>query len=157
MSDFDGVDFFKEVGTASEKTVVPKGVHEASILRVEDHTTAAGDKAQKVVFEMEGGQYFDQTEYFNLWHSKENVKRIANEQFSSLVLAVGMDALPNKKEELIGKKLRVVVGKKDEPQPDGSVKEYTNIKGYLASTKAGVSSASSGGSSAVGSKPSLSS
>ncbi len=151
MSDFDGVDFFKDVGTASEKTAAPKGVHEACILKVEDHTTQNGDKALKVIFEIAGGKYYDQTEYYNLWHSSENAKRVSNEIFSSLCLAVGFDAFPNKKEELVGKLLRVAIGVKDVDQPDGSVKQYTNVKGYMASANTG----SSGSGSAVGAKPSL--
>ena len=154
MSDFSGVDFFNDAETASEKTVAPKGVHEAKINSVENHTTQAGDKALKVIFELAGGQYYDQTEYYNLWHSREEAKQVSNKIFSQLILATGLDDYPDKKEELVGKLLRVVIGTRKVDQPDGSVKEYTNVKGYLASENANVGSGQAV-SPAVGVKPSL--
>ncbi len=155
MSDFQGIDFFKDLPTASEKTVAPKGVHEACVMEVEEVTTNSGDKAYKFTFELAGGDYFNESHYFNLFHPKEVVADIARKSLNQLAMAVGMDSWPEKKEAFVGKLCRAVIGKNEVKQPDGSMKTFTDIKGFLASEKSNVGSPASGGGSAVGSKPSL--
>ena len=154
MSDFEGVDFFKDVPLSTGKTVVEPGVYDSCILQIEEVQTMSGDKAMTVLFELGDKSNFDHKEYYNLWHSNPDAKRISNEIFAQLVKAVGLDGLPNKKEEFIGKTLRLVVDhdKRDE-------KIFTKIKGYLSSNDSDSANSNAnqteGSSSAVGAKPTL--
>jgi len=154
MSDFDGVDFFKDIKLGSDKTVVKPGVYESCVIKIEEVQTQSGDKAMTVLFELGDKSNFDHKEYYNLWHSNADAKRISNEIFTQLVKAVGFDGLPDKKEAFVGKKLRLVI---DHDNRDGKI--FTKIKGYLPLTDSDSANSNTGqnlgAGSAVGAKPSL--
>jgi hypothetical protein len=110
MSDFSDVDFFENAlestGSAGPEHA-PTGEYEAKIVAAEKYKSEKGNWTQKMTFQVDGGNYRDHTEWYNLWHPGEDTKRIAAENFSRLALVCGLKKLPENGADFVGQTLRV--------------------------------------------------
>jgi hypothetical protein len=156
MSDFAGVDFFKEAQLSTGKVAVPPGIYVATIMTFEKNKSRNNDDKLDITFDL-GKEYFQHTESFNLWHStSEQAKKISEEQLSRLAKAVGFEnSWPDSFADFVGKQLRVVV-KQSPGSGQYADKMYTNIVGYMPlEDESSTSNTPDSGGSAVGGKPRL--
>jgi hypothetical protein len=97
---------------------LPAGWYSAKITSAEDVTTAAGDAAVKVSFVVENGRTVNS--WYNLGHSTERVREIAEDQVKSMGRAVGLARVADTSDvEGHSLEIRLV--------PDG---EFNAVKGY---------------------------
>ena len=123
MSDFDGVDFFdnlEETKTAGPE-VAPTGEYNAKIIATEKYKSKSGNWTLKVTFQVDGGKYRDQSEWYNLWATNEDNKRISGEIFNRLTLAAGFKKYPASHNDYIGKTVKLSLLQFED--------EWTNDKG----------------------------
>ena len=88
----------------------------------------------KVTFQIDGGKYKDHNEWYNLWATNEDNKRISTELFTRLTKACGLKKYPENHSDFVGKNLTLdMYQKEDSFQGDnGEVKMMkTKIKNYL--------------------------
>jgi len=135
MSDFGDVEF---VDNLSEMpTGVPladEGEHNAKIIATDKYKSQAGNWTLKVTFQIDGGKYKDHNEWYNLWATNEDNKRISTELFTRLTKACGLKKYPENHRDFVGKNLTLdMYQKEDSFQGDnGEVKMMkTKIKNYL--------------------------
>ena len=135
MSDFGDVEF---VDNLSEMpTGVPladEGEHNAKIIATDKYKSQAGNWTLKVTFQIDGGKYKDHNEWYNLWATNEDNKRISTELFTRLTKACGLKKYPENHSDFVGKNLKLdMYQKEDSFQGDnGEVKMMkTKIKNYL--------------------------
>ena len=135
MSDFGDVEF---VDNLSEMpTGVPlaeDGEHNAKIIATDKYKSQAGNWTLKVTFQIDGGKYKDHNEWYNLWATNEENKRISTELFTRLTKACGLKKYPENHSDFVGKNLKLdMYQKEDSFQGDnGEVKMMkTKIKNYL--------------------------
>ena len=135
MSDFGDVEF---VDNLSEMpTGVPladEGEHNAKIIATDKYKSQAGNWTLKVTFQIDGGKYKDHNEWYNLWATNEDNKRISTELFTRLTKACGLKKYPENHSDFVGKNLTLdMYQKEDSFQGDnGEVKMMkTKIKNYL--------------------------
>ena len=110
MNDFDGMDFFEDGDqimseSAAGTLTAPSGDYEAVIVEAENTTSKAGNKMSVITFQIDGGNYRDHREYFNLWHPKDEVQEIARRNLSILCKKLGLKAYPNNIEDLSAKSI----------------------------------------------------
>ena len=63
MSDFAGVDFFKEAQLSTGKVAVPPGIYVATIMTFEKNKSRNNDDKLDITFDL-GKEYFQHTESF---------------------------------------------------------------------------------------------
>tara|TARA_R100000541_G_scaffold12236_1_gene20592 strand:+ start:51 stop:512 length:462 start_codon:yes stop_codon:yes gene_type:complete len=110
MSDFSDVEFVEnalEMTGSAGPEHAPTGEYEAKIVAAEKYKSDAGNWTQKMTFQIDGGNYRDHLEWYNLWHPGEDTKRIAAEKFSKLALVCGLKELPKNGADFVGLTLRV--------------------------------------------------
>ena len=116
MNDIDGMDFFEDGDqimseSAAGTLTAPSGDYEAVIVEAENTTSKAGNKMSVITFQVDGGNYRDHREYFNLWHPKDEVQEIARRNLSILCKKLGLKSYPNNIEDLKGSILKVTLEK----------------------------------------------
>ena len=138
MSDFSDVDFFDNLEEQSTGTpVAPEGEYNAKIIATDKYKSAAGNWTLKVTFQIAGGKYRDHNEWYNLWATNEDNKRISTEIFTRLTKAVGYKKYPENHSDFVGKGLRLSLSNVDDTFTNAEGKEIstkkTKIKLYLQS------------------------
>ena len=138
MSDFSDVEFFDNLEEQSTGTpVAPEGEYNAKIIDTNKYKSAAGNWTLKVTFQIAGGKYRDHNEWYNLWATNEDNKRISTEIFTRLTKAVGYKKYPENHSEFVGKGLRLSLSNVDDTFTNAEGKEIstkkTKIKLYLQS------------------------
>ncbi|MGB1651538.1 MAG: hypothetical protein ACPHEP_10945 [Acidimicrobiales bacterium] len=97
---------------------LPAGWYSAKITSAEDVTTQAGDAAVKISFLVENGRTVNS--WYNLGHSTERVREIAEDQVKAMGRAVGLARVADTSDvEGHSLEIRLV--------PDG---EFNAVKGY---------------------------
>ena len=135
MSDFGDVEFVDNLSEVP--TGVPladEGEHNAKIIATDKYKSQAGNWTLKVTFQIDGGKYKDHNEWYNLWATNEDNKRISTELFTRLTKACGLKKYPENHSDFVGKNLTLdMYQKEDSFQGDnGEVKMMkTKIKNYL--------------------------
>jgi hypothetical protein len=115
MSDFSDVEFFDNLEEQSTGTpVAPEGEYNAKIIATDKYKSAAGNWTLKVTFQIAGGKYRDHNEWYNLWATNEDNKRISTEIFTRLTKAVGYKKYPENHSDFVGKGLRLSLGNVDD-------------------------------------------
>ena len=86
MSDFGDVEFFDNLEELSSNStpLAPDGEHNAQIIATDKYKSNAGNWTLKVTFQLDGGKYKDHNEWYNLWATNEDNKRISTEIFTRL-------------------------------------------------------------------------
>ena len=138
MSDFSDVEFFDNLEEQSTGTpVAPEGEYNAKIIATDKYKSAAGNWTLKVTFQIAGGKYRDHNEWYNLWATNEDNKRISTEIFTRLTKAVGYKKYPENHSDFVGKDLRLSLSNVDDTFTNAEGKEIstkkTKIKLYLQS------------------------
>ena len=138
MSDFSDVEFFDNLEEQSTGTpVAPEGEYNAKIIATDKYKSAAGNWTLKVTFQIAGGKYRDHNEWYNLWATNEDNKRISTEIFTRLAKAVGYKKYPENHSDFEGKGLRLSLSNVDDTFTNAEGKEIstkkTKIKLYLQS------------------------
>lgn len=138
MSDFSDVEFFDNLEEQSTGTpVAPEGEYNAKIIATDKYKSAAGNWTLKVTFQIAGGKYRDHNEWYNLWATNEDNKRISTEIFTRLTKAVGYKKYPENHSDFVGKNLRLSLSNVDDTFTNAEGKEIstkkTKIKLYLQS------------------------
>ena len=138
MSDFSDVEFFDNLEEQSTGTpVAPEGEYNAKIIDTNKYISAAGNWTLKVTFQIAGGKYRDHNEWYNLWATNEDNKRISTEIFTRLTKAVGYKKYPENHSDFVGKGLRLSLSNVDDTFTNAEGKEIstkkTKIKLYLQS------------------------
>ena len=138
MSDFSDVEFFDNLEEQSTGTpVAPEGEYNAKIIDTNKYKSAAGNWTLKVTFQIAGGKYRDHNEWYNLWATNEDNKRISTEIFTRLTKAVGYKKYPENHSDFVGKDLRLSLSNVDDTFTNAEGKEIstkkTKIKLYLQS------------------------
>ena len=138
MSDFSDVEFFDNLEEQSTGTpVAPEGEYNAKIIATDKYKSAAGNWTLKVTFQIAGGKYRDHNEWYNLWATNEDNKRISTEIFTRLTKAVGYKKYPENHSDFVGKGLRLSLSNVDDTFTNAEGKEIstkkTKIKLYLQS------------------------
>ena len=138
MSDFSDVEFFDNLEEQSTGTpVAPEGEYNAKIIATDKYKSAAGNWTLKVTFQIAGGKYRDHNEWYNLWATTEDNKRISTEIFTRLTKAVGYKKYPENHSDFVGKGLRLSLSNVDDTFTNAEGKEIstkkTKIKLYLQS------------------------
>ena len=138
MSDFSDVEFFDNLEEQSTGTpVAPDGEYNAKIIATDKYKSAAGNWTLKVTFQIAGGKYRDHNEWYNLWATNEDNKRISTEIFTRLTKAVGYKKYPENHSDFVGKGLRLSLSNVDDTFTNAEGKEIstkkTKIKLYLQS------------------------
>ena len=138
MSDFSDVEFFDNLEEQSTGTpVAPEGEYNAKIIATDKYKSAAGNWTLKVTFQIAGGKYRDHNEWYNLWATNEDNKRISTEIFTRLTKAVGYKKYPENHSDFVGKGLRLSLSNVDDTFTNSEGKEIstkkTKIKLYLQS------------------------
>jgi|TARA_B100000424_G_C22810944_1_gene434317 hypothetical protein len=138
MSDFSDVEFFDNLEEQSTGTpVAPEGEYNAKIIDTNKYKSAAGNWTLKVTFQIAGGKYRDHNEWYNLWATNEDNKRISTEIFTRLTKAVGYKKYPENHSDFVGKGLRLSLSNVDDTFTNNEGKEIstkkTKIKLYLQS------------------------
>ena len=130
MSDFADVDFFENAEKMESKgpEVAPTGEYEAKIIAAEKYKSKSGNWTQKVTFQIDGGKYRDHNEWYNLWSTNEDSKRIASEIFSRLAIVCGFKKLPDYAKDLIGKQLRLGIRQYEDVWTNEDKEEVTSLK-----------------------------
>ena len=138
MSDFSDVEFFDNLEEQSTGTpVAPEGEYNAKIIDTNKYKSAVGNWTLKVTFQIAGGKYRDHNEWYNLWATNEDNKRISTEIFTRLTKAVGYKKYPENHSDFVGKGLRLSLSNVDDTFTNAEGKEIstkkTKIKLYLQS------------------------
>ena len=138
MSDFSDVEFFDNLEEQSTGTpVAPEGEYNAKIIDTNKYKSAAGNWTLKVTFQIAGGKYRDHNEWYNLWATNEDNKRIRTEIFTRLTKAGGYKKYPENHSDFVGKGLRLSLSNVDDTFTNAEGKEIstkkTKIKLYLQS------------------------
>ena len=138
MSDFSDVEFFDNLEEQSTGTpVAAEGEYNAKIIDTNKYKSAAGNWTLKVTFQIAGGKYRDHNEWYNLWATNEDNKRISTEIFTRLTKAVGYKKYPENHSDFVGKGLRLSLSNVDDTFTNAEGKEIstkkTKIKLYLQS------------------------
>ena len=138
MSDFSDVEFFDNLEEQSTGTpVAPEGEYNAKIIDTNKYKSAAGNWTLRVTFQIAGGKYRDHNEWYNLWATNEDNKRISTEIFTRLTKAVGYKKYPENHSDFVGKGLRLSLSNVDDTFTNAEGKEIstkkTKIKLYLQS------------------------
>ena len=130
MSDFADVDFFENAEKMESKgpEVAPTGEYEAKIIAAEKYKSKSGNWTQKVTFQIDGGKYRDHNEWYNLWSTNEDSKRIASEIFSRLAIVCGFKKLPDYAKDLIGKQVRLGIRQYEDVWTNEDKEEVTSLK-----------------------------
>ena len=98
MVDLNSIELLDEAPAANYDPL-PNGWYGAEIIESDDPTSAAGNRYLSFTFQVNddggAGQYIGRRVWanFNLFHSKENVTLIAQEQYSNLVRALKLTAV----------------------------------------------------------------
>ena len=130
MSDFDGVEFFDEMEQMKSKgpEVAPTGEYSAKVIAAEKYKSKSGNWTQKMTFQIDGGKYRDQNEWYNLWSPSEEGKRVSNEIFTHLTKAVGFKKYPDSGTAFIGKKLTLMLTPNEDRWVDNDGNTRTSAK-----------------------------
>ena len=129
MSDFSDVEFFDNLEEQSTGTpVAPEGEYNAKIIATDKYKSAAGNWTLKVTFQIAGGKYRDHNEWYNLWATNEDNKRISTEIFTRLTKAVGYKKYPENHSDFVGKDLRLSLSNVDDTFTNNEGKEITAMK-----------------------------
>lgn len=133
MSDFDSVQWLESQSrpVVERKAIAPVGVNKAKITSAEKYKSQKGNWTVRVVFEMNGGDNREHIEYYNLWATNEDAKRISNEHFTALAIACGYKSFPNEASELQGKTLELGIYHKDETWHNQDGEEITSTKTFI--------------------------
>tara|TARA_R100000935_G_scaffold9410_2_gene19232 strand:+ start:3550 stop:4008 length:459 start_codon:yes stop_codon:yes gene_type:complete len=108
MSDFSDVEFFENIEEVSVGApLAPDGEHNAKVIATDKYKSKAGNWTLKVTFQLDGGKYRDHNEWYNLWSTNEDNKRISTEIFTRLTLAAGYKKYPEDHSDFVGKKLKL--------------------------------------------------
>ena len=108
MSDFGDVEFFdnlEELSSGGGVPLAPDGEHNAKVIATDKYKSKAGNHTLKVTFQLDGGKYRDHNEWYNLWATNEDNKRISTEIFTRLTKAVGFKKYPENHGDFVGKNL----------------------------------------------------
>ena len=107
MSDFSDVEFFDNIEEMSSVStpLAPDGEHNAKVIATDKYKSKAGNWTLKVTFQLDGGKYRDHNEWYNLWSTDENNKRISTEIFTRLTKAVGFKKYPEDHGDFVSKRL----------------------------------------------------
>jgi|TARA_R110002124_G_scaffold110103_4_gene263618 hypothetical protein len=130
MSDFNDVDFFENAEQMESKgpEVAPTGEYEAKIIAAEKYKSNSGNWTQKITFQIDGGNYRDHNEWYNLWSANEKSKGIASEIFSRLAITCGFKKLPDFAKDFIGKTLKVGLRQYEDNWNNNEGEAVTSLK-----------------------------
>lgn len=130
MSDFEGVDWLETSSkpVTPNKEVAPKGIYDARVITAEKYKAQSGNWTVKVVFELENGKWRDHVEYYNLWSTSPDAKRISNEMFTALAKAAGFKQFPGSIDSLVNKTLQLGIWNKDEEWTNDAGEKVTSTK-----------------------------
>jgi|TARA_A100001011_G_scaffold382910_1_gene453442 hypothetical protein len=136
MSDFGDVEFFDnlEEMSSSGTPLAPDGEHNAQIIATDKYKSKAGNWTLLVTMQLDGGKYRDHKEWYNLWATSEENKRVSTEIFTRLTKAVGFKKYPENHGDFVGKKLVLKTEQIDDSfEGDNGVVNVkkTRIKLYL--------------------------
>jgi len=135
MSDFGDVEFFENIEEMSTGTpLAPDGEHNAKIIATDKYKSQAGNWTLKVTYQIDGGKYRDHNEWYNLWATNEDNKRISTELFTRMTKAVGFKKYPENHSDFVGKNLMLKLEQiDDEFQGDNGLVQTkkTKIRLYL--------------------------
>jgi hypothetical protein len=133
MSDFDSVQWLESQSrpVVERKPLAPVGVNNARIASAEKYKSQKGNWTVKVVFDMNNEVNREHTEYYNLWATNEDAKRISNEHFTALAKACGYKSFPSEASELVGKTLELGIYHKDETWQNQDGEEVTSTKTFI--------------------------
>jgi hypothetical protein len=106
---------------------LPKGWYPTEIEKVTTKTSAKGDKYLALQFTVIGDRFANRKLFvnLNLWHPKDNVRRIAREQLQRLTGACGLAKIPTDAGEFVGHRPELRVETHDRK----TGQEYTNQLG----------------------------
>lgn len=138
MSDFNDVEFFENIDDMPTGVpLAPEGDHNATIIATDKYKSKAGNHTLKITFQIDGGKYKDHNEWYNLWATNEDNKRISTEIFTRLTKAVGFKKYPPSHSDFVGKKLRLAMYQKEDSfkGDDGQTVNLmkTAVRNYLTS------------------------
>jgi hypothetical protein len=115
MSDFGDIEFMDNLSEMpSGIPLAPDGDHNAKIIATDKYKSKAGNHTLKVTFQLDGGKYKDHNEWYNLWATDENNKRISTELFTRLTKACGLKKYPENHSDFIGKNLKLNTYQKED-------------------------------------------
>jgi len=146
MSDFDGVEWLENITKpiTERKEIAPKGVNTARIITAEKYKSEAGNWTVRVVFEMNNGDNRDHVEFYNLWATNPDSKRISNEMFTALSKACGFKQFPQNVHELVNKTLELGIYHKDESWTNREGEQVNSTKTKIGEYLSPLSSTSPG-------------
>ncbi len=135
MSDFGDVEFFDNLSEMPTGVpLAPEGEHNAKIIATDKYKSQAGNWTLKVTYQIDGGKYRDHNEWYNLWATNEDNKRISTELFTRMTKAVGFKKYPENHSDFVGKNLILKLEQiDDEFQGDNGLVQTkkTKIRLYL--------------------------
>ena len=134
MSDFSDVEFFDNLEEQSTGTpVAPEGEYNAKIIATDKYKSAAGNWTLKVTFQIAGGKYRDHNEWYNLWATNEDNKRISTDIFTRLDKAVFFEkGPPQNAKDFEGKTLTMRLKKVEETWKDDEGNDQVAEKNKVA-------------------------
>ncbi len=137
MADFEDVAFIEnleEVSTGPQ--VAPEGEDVCKIVESTKYKSRAGNYTVKMTYQVDGGNFKDHTEYYNLWHPNEQTRSISNEIFTRITKAVGFKKYPSNADYFVGKELVLGLKTVDEAWQDTDGNERTTTKNKVKFYKA---------------------
>lgn len=144
MSDFGDIEFMDNLSEMpSGIPLAPDGDHNAKIIATDKYKSKAGNHTLKVTFQIDGGKYKDHNEWYNLWATNEDNKRISTELFTRLTKACGLKKYPENHSDFIGKNLKLNTYQKEDSFKGDTGEEIkmmkTKISNYLLAEDSDVS------------------
>tara|TARA_R100000388_G_scaffold43996_1_gene33599 strand:+ start:1265 stop:1747 length:483 start_codon:yes stop_codon:yes gene_type:complete len=138
MADFEDVEFIEnlEETISTGPQVAPEGDYVCKIVESTKYKSKAGNYTVKITYQVDGGNYRDHTEYYNLWHPNEQTRKISNEIFTRITKAVGFQKYPSNSEYYVGKELVLGLRTVDETWQDSDGNERTSAKNKVKYYKA---------------------
>ena len=137
MADFEDVAFIEYLEEVSiGPQVAPEGEYVCKIVESTKYKSRAGNQTVKMTYQVDGGNYKDHTEYYNLWHPNEQTRSISNEIFTRITKAVGFKKYPSNADYFVGKELVLGLKTVDEAWQDTDGNERTTTKNKVKFYKA---------------------
>lgn len=101
---------------------LPPGKYPVKISGAQEKQSRNNDTMLEVEFELDGGRRL--WNIFNVWHPKEDVKRISREELSSLAKAVGVTGQIRDTEQILNKKIEIQVAIRKDDATKNDIKGY---------------------------------
>tara|TARA_R110002020_G_scaffold49027_4_gene139941 strand:+ start:897 stop:1346 length:450 start_codon:yes stop_codon:yes gene_type:complete len=101
---------------------VKPGKYPVKITGAQEKKSRNEDTMLEVEFELDGGRRL--WNIFNLWHPKEDVRRIAKEEFSALANAIGVTGQIRDTEQILNKKIEIQVAIRKDDATKNAVKGF---------------------------------